>query len=50
MGKSLVELFGDIEDPRIERSKLHKLVDIIVIAICGVISGADGWYRRIRQQ
>jgi predicted transposase YbfD/YdcC len=35
--------FGQIEDPRVERRKLHKLLDIIVIAICAVICGADNW-------
>ena len=35
--------FGELEDPRIERSKLHKLIDIITITICAVISGADSW-------
>lgn len=35
--------FGDIEDPRIDRTKLHKLVDILAIAICAVIAGADNW-------
>jgi predicted transposase YbfD/YdcC len=35
--------FGNIEDPRIERTKLHKLVDIMVIAICAVIAGSDNW-------
>jgi predicted transposase YbfD/YdcC len=35
--------FGDLEDPRIDRTKLHKLVDILVIAICAVIAGADNW-------
>ncbi len=35
--------FSGLEDPRIERQKLHKLLDIIVIAICGVICGADNW-------
>ena len=35
--------FASIEDPRVERTKLHKLLDIIIIAICGVISGAEGW-------
>jgi len=35
--------FGEIEDPRIDRTKLHKLVDILVIAICAVIAGADSW-------
>ncbi|PKO07487.1 MAG: ISAs1 family transposase [Chloroflexi bacterium HGW-Chloroflexi-3] len=35
--------FSNIEDPRVERTKLHKLADIMVIAICGVIAGADDW-------
>lgn len=35
--------FGDLQDPRIERTKRHELLDIVVIAICGVICGADSW-------
>lgn len=35
--------FGQIDDPRLERKKLHSLVDIIAITVCGVIAGADGW-------
>ena len=35
--------FGDLTDPRIDRTKLHKLLDILVIAICAVIAGADNW-------
>lgn len=35
--------FGDLNDPRIDRTKLHKLLDILVIAICAVIAGADNW-------
>lgn len=35
--------FASITDPRIERSKKHKLIDILTITICGVICGADGW-------
>jgi len=47
--------FGDIEDPRIDRTKLHKLIDILVIAICAVIAGADNWedveeYGKARQE
>ena len=42
-GASLVEHFSEMEDRRIERSKRHKLLDIVVIAICGVICGADDW-------
>ena len=35
--------FGDLTDPRIDRTKLHKLLDILVIAICALIAGADNW-------
>ena len=36
------EHFKDLKDPRIDR-QLHKLIDILVIAICAVICGADTW-------
>jgi predicted transposase YbfD/YdcC len=36
-------LFAEVEDPRVERTKRHRLRDIIILAICGVICGADGW-------
>jgi predicted transposase YbfD/YdcC len=39
----LISIFSRIEDPRIDRQRLHKLIDIIVIAICAVICGADTW-------
>lgn len=39
----LTAYFADLDDPRIDRTKLHKLLDIVVIAICGVICGADTW-------
>jgi len=35
--------FADLPDPRIERCKQHHLLDILTIAICAVISNADGW-------
>ena len=35
--------FSKLEDPRLERQKLHQLLDIIVIAICAVICGAETW-------
>ena len=38
-----MDYFEDLEDPRIERSKRHSLLDIITIAICAVICGADTW-------
>jgi predicted transposase YbfD/YdcC len=39
----LASYFAEIEDPRIERTKQHKLLDIIIIAICGMVCGAEGW-------
>ena len=40
---SIIDHFERLEDPRVERTKYHKLIDIIVITICAVICGADGW-------
>lgn len=40
---SIEHHFADLDDPRIDRSKLHKLLDIVVIAICAIICGADDW-------
>src|SRR6266446_6645674 len=33
--------FGDLEDPRINRTRVHNLLDIIFIALCAVVSGAN---------
>jgi predicted transposase YbfD/YdcC len=35
--------FANLEDPRLDRTRRHDLLDIIVIAVCAVISGAEGW-------
>jgi predicted transposase YbfD/YdcC len=35
--------FSKVSDPRVERTKEHKLIDMIAIAICAVICGAEGW-------
>ena len=37
------EHFSKINDPRKDRTKHHKLIDIIAIAICAIICGAEGW-------
>jgi predicted transposase YbfD/YdcC len=39
---TIVDYFDDIEDVRLDRNKKHLLVDILVLAICGVICGANG--------
>ncbi len=36
---SILDHFDDLDDPRVERTRRHQLVDIIAIAICG----ADSW-------
>jgi len=41
--RGLLRVFDQVEDPRVERTKLHRLSDILVIALCGVICGADSW-------
>lgn len=35
--------FASLPDPRMKRTRKHELIDLVVIAICGVICGADGW-------
>jgi len=35
--------FANLADPRVSRTKEHDLVDIITIAICAFICGAEGW-------
>jgi predicted transposase YbfD/YdcC len=41
--RDLETIFRQVEDPRVERTKRHRLRDIIILAICGVLCGADGW-------
>jgi predicted transposase YbfD/YdcC len=40
---SLARCFADLPDPRVDRTKKHALVDVLVIALCAVIAGADTW-------
>jgi predicted transposase YbfD/YdcC len=40
---SIVEHFRTLEDPRIERTKKHLLLDILVIALCTLLSGGEGF-------
>jgi predicted transposase YbfD/YdcC len=39
----LFDHFCSLTDPRVERTKRHKLLDIVSLSICGVLCGADGW-------
>jgi predicted transposase YbfD/YdcC len=40
---SLTEHFAALDDPRVERTKLHPLLSIVVIAISAVMAGAESW-------
>ncbi len=40
---SIVEHFGELSDPRTGNAKAHIFLEILIIAICAVICGADGW-------
>lgn len=39
VSKYVEQYFGDLVDSRVDRTKLHKLIEILVIAICAVIAG-----------
>jgi predicted transposase YbfD/YdcC len=40
---SIESYLAELEDPRVERTRLHSLHDILLIALCAVIAGADSW-------
>src|SRR5262249_32096906 len=33
--------FQDLQDPRVERTRKHPLINVVFIAVCGILSGAD---------
>ncbi len=39
----LLELLEGLPDPRLDRTKKHRLVDILTIAICGALCGVDNF-------
>lgn len=41
--RTLVEEFSALEDPRCGGKVEHRLIDILVIAVCAVIAGAESW-------
>jgi predicted transposase YbfD/YdcC len=52
---SIFKHFAGMTDPRDNRGKEHLLMDILVITLCAVISGAEGWediaeYGRAKQE
>jgi predicted transposase YbfD/YdcC len=43
MTSEFKESFGEIRDPRVERTKLHSFLDILALGILGVMAGAQGF-------
>jgi len=41
--KSLIECFEELSDPRMNRTLDHKLVDILVIGLCSLLTGGEGF-------
>jgi predicted transposase YbfD/YdcC len=35
--------FASLPDPRIDRTKRHTLLDIVLLALCATLGGANGW-------
>jgi len=43
MTTSIAASFSNIKDPRIDRKKLHSLSDILILTVCAMLSGANGY-------
>ncbi|MGS2724948.1 ISAs1 family transposase [Porticoccus sp. GXU_MW_L64] len=41
--ESFFDVFEQLEDPRVDRTKLHPLPEILLVTVCGVAAGCDGW-------
>src|SRR5918912_3062115 len=40
---SLEVYFGELTDPRVARTRVHRLGDVVTIALCAVLCGANDW-------
>lgn len=38
-----LDIFGQLDDPRIDRKKLHPMPEILLLTLCAVICGAESW-------
>ena len=43
VSESFESYFGKLSDPRIDRKKLYPLVEVLFVALCGSICGAESW-------
>src|SRR5215211_2783223 len=40
---SIEVYFGHLPDPRVERTRVHRLSDLLTIALCAILCGANDW-------
>ena len=40
---NFLDFFESLEDPRIERKKLYPMEEILLLTLCGVVAGCEGW-------
>ena len=40
---TLIDHFETIEDPRVDRTKKHNVIDIIAITVMATVSGMKNW-------
>jgi predicted transposase YbfD/YdcC len=40
---SIERYFGSLPDPRVERTRAHRLTDLLTIALCAILCGANDW-------
>ena len=38
-----LDYFSGIDDPRIDRKKLYSIEELLLVTLCGVICGCEGW-------
>lgn len=41
--KTLIEIFGEIEDPRVNRTKVYELIEILFLVLSSTVSGFSTW-------
>ena len=45
---AVFSIFENLTDPRVDRTKQHRLIDMVVIALCATLAGADSWVDVVR--
>ncbi len=40
---SLLDCFGDLPDPRVNRTRKHLLIDVVAIGFCTILAGGEGY-------